>query len=289
MRISTVKNILIAVLLIVNVFFILLIIDADRGYNVIDSKDASNISVFAEKYGIEVAPALIPQRYVRNGVIQFTGSEQYYERLATSLLLSINEIQTEEDLYLYKNEQGDTVSFSADGGFEYNKIITADYGVTKERMANKTAKDFIKLLGYPENYYEIYNTELINDTAIIKIKQTVKDNEIFSVENDMCIELEIKGNTVVKALGKWFFGEQKKVNSTEQDVLNVIMSLAKEMEQQTTVGKMTVISIEQGYIASISNTDSINMGSVNLHSAFRITFENGRIIYRDAVGNRGIE
>ncbi len=243
---SSVKNLLIAILLAANLFLIFNIIRQDRTGNYIsDEEIAGAVEVLAER-GLVVPKSGIPKKKFKAAVYESIYNDEYYISSAEALTASEREllITLPNGGFSITAKNGETVEFDTEFAFSYSKYGTSAYlaytditadsfalykdegeamGAAKLEALSRKAEKFLNS-GVPSDYMlsakisdGYYDEE--KDSYILLARQYLNEYPVFS-HYAVCVFSE---NTLICAGGRWYFADLDEDYTTSlRDQVNIL-------------------------------------------------------------------
>lgn len=243
---SSVKNLLIAILLAANLFLIFNIIRQERTGNYIsDEEIAGAVEVLAER-GLIVPKSGIPKKKFKAAVYESIYNDEYYINAAAALTLSEREllITLPDGGFSITARNGETVEFGTEFSFSYSKYdisdnlaytdITADsfflyknegeaIGAAKFEALSRKAK---KILGSAASSDDMFSAEISEgyydaetDNYVLLARQYLKGYPVYS-HYAVCVFSE---DTLISAGGRWYFADtDKDYSTTLRDQINIL-------------------------------------------------------------------
>lgn len=235
---SSVKNLLIAILLAANLFLVFNIVRQERSRGYISEDKILDACEILTKRGMEVSSELVPKKKFNSYVYESSYNDDYFTLTAETLSSSKREaLYTLPDGSLSITTENGAI-FDCNSAFEFcyrksNSIqnpaytdITAEDFLKEAQanipLANKDVKNLVKIandiLGKrnsDENEFSskiIYSyTQKSDGKTYLYLKQLLGDYEIYS-HYAVCI---FEGEELCAAYGRWYFSPINKKHNTE--------------------------------------------------------------------------
>ncbi len=243
---SSVKNLLIAILVAANLFLIFNIIRQDRVRNYISDEEIAGAVELLAGRGLVVPKSGIPEKRFKAAVYESLYSDEYYTNAAQALTASEREllISLPDGGFSITAKNGETVEFDTEFSFSYSKYdisepmaytdITAENfarykengdtigGAKYESLARKAEK-FLNL-GVPADY--MLAADVIggyydkgNDSYILLARQYLNRYPVYS-HYAVCVFSE---DELIFAAGRWYFAPlDEDYSTTLRDQINIL-------------------------------------------------------------------
>ncbi len=245
---STVKNLLIAILVAANLFLLYNIARQDRTRGYIDAGEVQGAVELLSERGLEVDANTVPLEKFKAPVYESLYSDEYYTEAAQALSASPREVllSLPNGGFSIIAENGAITEFDAEFGFAYMKYDnfdgTAYTEITAENFASEAAlRDEIgtsrlnTLISLAEGFLEIaVGDDYVLSARIIDsyhdsgsgltylLAQQMLDGYPIYSHNAVCV---FEGDTLVYSAGRWYFAPFDKEYNTELiDQVNILFT-----------------------------------------------------------------
>ncbi len=253
---SSIKNYMIAILLLANLFLVYNIVRQDRTRNYISDEEISDAVELLSERGLIVPRSSIPTKKFKANVYESLYNDEYYITAAQALTDSPRDLllSLPDGGFSITAKNGETVEFDTEFGFIYSKYdtfddlaytdITADnfseYAIGWEELSgarlkslSDTATDFLDsrvpsdyLLSarVTEGYYDP-----ISGYFFILAEQCVNGYEVYS-HYAICV---FSDSELVYSKGRWYFAPFDENYNTElQDQINILFANLTALEAE---------------------------------------------------------
>ena len=244
---SSVKNLLIAILIAANVFMLYNIAKQDRTRNYIDDGEIAGAVELLSERGLVISADVIPTRMFRARVWESAYSDSYHANVAQTLTGSAVPLFLQSDSSLSGiSESGASVTFDAEFGFTYftagnsgsasytditaetfeNALSSgAEVPASRMRSLKRAAREFLTP-SLPDDspldadivgaYYDS-----AADLTYLLAEQTLDGHRIFS----HTAVLIFSGDTLTGAQGRWYFaGLSESYTTPLQDQVTILFT-----------------------------------------------------------------
>lgn len=243
---SSVKNLLIAILVAANLFLIFNIIRQDRARNYISEEEiAGAVEVLADR-GLVVPKSGIPRKRFKAAVYESLYSDEYYTNAAQALTASEREllISLPDGGFSITAKNGETVEFGTEFSFSYSKYDTSeplaytditaenfarykdtgdDIGPAKYESLVRKTKKFLNS-GVPADYMLSADSfdgyyDKDSDSYIILARQYLNGYPVYS-HYAVCV---FSGDELTYSCGRWYFAVLDEDYTTSlRDQINIL-------------------------------------------------------------------
>ncbi len=264
---STVKNLLIAILVAANLFLIFNIVRRDRSRQYLDEKTVSDAISLLSDRGLSVDESCVPLRKFDASVYESSYNDEYYTGVAKRLSGAEREIllSLPSGGFSITCAGGAVVDFDGEFGFMYMgndnfgqrayTDITSDnidsYAKngtepkgSEKRKLTKLASSFLTAQDTEGNAPEAEITNIFSDeeTGLTYVFAVQKLNE-YPVNSHYAVCV-FDGEAVIGAYGRWFFSDFGEVHSVELwDQINILFA---DMEALKSDGSSTAERADNG-------------------------------------------
>ena len=244
---SSVKNLLIAILIAANVFMLYNIARQDRTRNYIDEGEVADAVELLAERGLIVPEDCIPLRMFRARIWESFYYDSYHAGVAEKLTGSTVPLFLQSDSSLSGiSEDGASVTFDAEFGFTYLQNVNSDTAsytdVTAESFKNppvgvdevpasrlrslsREAREFLTPALPDDSPLDAEITGAFHDSETglthLLAEQTIDGHRIFS----HLAVLTFDGDTLVRVQGRWYFaGLDESYTTTLQDQVTILFT-----------------------------------------------------------------
>lgn len=243
---SSVKNLLIMILVAANLFLVFNIIRQDRTRNYISDEEIKSAVVLLSERGLIVPRSAVPEKKFKAAVYESLYSDEYFTEAAQAMTNSERELilSLPNGSFSITAKNGETVDFDTEFGFVYSKYSTSDtaaytditadnfgtYKAEGEAMSggrlkalSKKAEAFLNSGAFSDNALraEVYDGYYDADTgySVLLAVQSVNGYNIYS-HNAVCV---FSNDTLIFAQGRWYFAPLNEDYTTElRDQINIL-------------------------------------------------------------------
>jgi len=244
---SSVKNLLIAILIAANVFMLYNIARQDRTRNYIDEGEVADAVELLAERGMIVPAEVIPLRMFRARIWESFYNDSYHAGVAEKLTGNAVPLFLQSDSSLSGlSEDGASVTFDTDFGFTYLKNVNSDTAsytdVTDETFENppaggsevsasrlkslsRIAREFLNPALPDDSPMDAEITGAFHDSASgrthLLAEQTIDGHRIFSHHAVLTFE----DDELVGAQGRWYFaGLDESYTTSLQDQVTILFT-----------------------------------------------------------------
>ncbi|MBQ8249619.1 MAG: hypothetical protein IJY93_07045 [Clostridia bacterium] len=245
---SSVKNLMIAILVAANLFLVYNVVRQGRTLRYVDEEEIRGAIELLERDGLSVHFDDVPKEKFKAYVYESLYSDEYYTEAAEALTGSKRELlyALPEGGISIRTENGSTVEFDTDFGFRYVSVDNLDASTYTEITAdnfeafskNKSELTASELKSHSKKAAEILDEAVGGDGELsTKVKlscydestdmtyllatQTLDGYEVYS-HYALCV---FEGDELVFAKGRWYFAPIDEKYSTElYDQVNILFS-----------------------------------------------------------------
>lgn len=256
---SSVKNLLIAILVAANLFLVYNIIRQNRTRGYIPAEEAAGAVELLAERGLLVDEDVIPLKKIKAEVYESVYSDEYYTKAAQAMSASPREmlLALPEGGFSITAQNGDLAEFDTEFGFRYTKNdkldskaytdITAEsfwemskswQSLSGSRMKPlaKKADAFLNSRASADSELhteiKVGYTDPQSGLAYLYAMQFIGEGEIYS-HFAVCV---FEGETLISAHGRWFFDDLQGDYSTEIiDQINILFSDLNELRSDMAV------------------------------------------------------
>lgn len=253
---SSVKNLLIAILVAANLFLVYNIIRQDRIRGYIPAQEITGAVELLAERGLTVAQECVPLEKVKGVVYESLYSDEYYTEAAQTLSASEREmlIALPEGGFSITAQNGAVAEFDTEFGFRFTAndksneaaytVITADsfydtaekwQALSGSRMKSleKQAEVFLNSCVSADSdlYGEVTDGYFDPQSGLsyLLAAQRIGGGEIYS-HFAVCV---FEGESLIGAYGRWYFGDLEEDYSTEIiDQVNILFSDLGELSSR---------------------------------------------------------
>lgn len=245
---SSVKNLLIAILIAANLFLLYNIERQDRTRGYIDAEEVRGAAELLSERGLDVEASTVPQEKFKASVYESLYSDEYYIGAAETLSGSPREVllSLPNGGFSITAENGAIAELDAEFGFAYMKygnFVSAAYTeITAENFASEAAlwdeigaSRLNMLISLAENFLEAYSgDDYILSAKIVDsyhdsgsgltylLAQQMLDGYPIYSHNAVCV---FEGDSLVYSAGRWYFASLDGEYSTELiDQVNILFT-----------------------------------------------------------------
>jgi len=268
---SRIKTIVIAMLALINAFFLtLVIIDAVAEAHT-ERQTLENICAIMHKGGIEVRPEGI-------------GAVGAIRTMRTARVLEVEEgiaraflgptaMADQGVIYLYENAERGAAVFASAGDFEIRMV---DGAITDEGSPTSTVNGLLKGMGL-ETSAPATPVELDGDAIMVTVVGTYRGASIFNC----LIEFVFEGGSLQVVRGRYVAGVEPaeggaEISRVETALLGFLAAVRNEEKEFVDCSR--IYSVEAGYRQRVSGS----FGEGFIAPAWMITTDNGRFLMDDA-------
>lgn len=294
---SSVKNLLIAILVAANLFLIFNVARQDRTRDYIsDSELRDAVELLADR-GFSVPADIIPTKKFKTPVYESRYDDEYYTTVATTLADSEREmlytlpnggisISTKGGAYMEFDNEFDFRYFEFDNpdSAAYTEI-TADtfaehaqenepVGASRMKALSKAASDFLRGNHSKDSPLEVKAVGAFTDTegrTVLLAEQHLNGYKVYS-HYAVCI---FENSEIVFAHGRWYFSETDKDYNT--DLYDQIHILFTDMSTvKSTIASAVAASEDEqeGPAASLESNENITLPAVSAVTACYVVYWN---------------
>ncbi|MBQ8552501.1 MAG: hypothetical protein IJ428_06785 [Clostridia bacterium] len=245
---SSVKNLLIAILLAANLFLLFNIVRQDRTRGYVDEEEVYGAVELLAERGLDVDVSGVPLEKFNAPVYESLYSDEYYTEAAQTLSASPRELllSLPDGGFSISAENGTVVEFDTEFGFAYMKYgnsesaaytkITAEnfaseaalwdeIGASRLNALIKRAEDFLELCVGDDYILSAKVTDSYHDSGsgftYLLARQLLGDYPVYS-HYAVCV---FDGDELVYASGRWYFAPFDEDYNTELiDQVNILFT-----------------------------------------------------------------
>ncbi len=294
---SSVKNLLIAILVAANLFLVFNIVRQDRTRGYISESEIRDAVELLNERGFSVSPDIIPTKKFKAPVYESHYGDEYYTEVATALSGSEREM-----LYTLPSggisistKSGAWIEFDNEFDFRYSEFDIPDSAAYTEITAQTfaatwgegTAPSSAKLKSLSAAAIEFLSKQQTKDSQLkaeivaaftdadgrsfVLAEQYLGAHKIYS-HYAVCV---FEGSELIFAHGRWYFSDIDKDYSTELcDQINILFTdMATLKTTLTTTASDDEIADDASPIAS-SESENITLPTVSAVSACYVVYWN---------------
>ncbi len=278
---SSVKNLLIAILVAANLFLIYNVVRQGRTIKYVDEEELRGAIELLARDGLIVNFDDVPKEKFKAHVHESFYSDEYYTDAAEALTGSARALlyTLPEGGISVGTEDGSTVEFDTEFGFRYSRFDISDASAYTEITAdnfeafskNKGELTSSELKSHSKKASEALNRasgddgllssevkdscyDESTDTTYLLAAQTLDEYEVCS-HYALCV---FKGDELVYASGRWYFAPLDKKHSTElYDQVNILFTDLEALNSQN------IALIDEGDSGLPEDTQADTGGSVS--------------------------
>ena len=268
LSVSRIKTIAITALVLVNAFFLAIII-RDTYTGMRDERQAiENVCVILRSNGIEINPDSIKTAGAIRAMRVARGVEM--EATIASALLGQADITDQGAIFLYENTERGTAKFSSGGDFEiqlYDGVITDADGILK------IARDILRSMRLDAS---VSNVSRAPESETVTAVNTYKDSSIVNCT----IDFVFSGGSLRTVSGKYVTGVEPMENSASISHTGTALLRLLAAQKAGDVEFANITDVEAGYYYSVFGTS----GEGFIDPVWLITTDAGRYVIDSATG-----
>ena len=269
MSVARVKNIIIGVLVLVNVFFLTIIVIGEYS----DAREArqavENVCAILLSNGISItSDSIKPASSIR--AMRTVRDVEFEEAIARSLLGQVEMID-QGVIYLYENAISGSAKFSSAGDFEVwmnEGIVTNDEG---------TLNTVLRLLRDMQLETAAYTVNLEGGDEVISVICAYREVSIFNCS----IDFMFSGGSLVTVRGRYVAGIEPAAEATEIAYVGTALLGLMAAVERGDAECSEIKRVEAGYIHSVIGS----FGEGLIAPAWLVTTDAGRYAIDSATGD----
>ena len=268
MSLSRIKSIVIAMLLLINAFFLTIIVFGKYADARDERQELEDLCAILQSNGITISPDSVKSVDAIRTMRTARGVEQ--EAIVANALLDQSDMTVRSSIYLYENAERGSAEFSSGGDF---KIWMHEGIMTNASGTLKTVQEILRNMRLEISMF-IVSVE--PDTEMVVAVSAYRGASIFNCTVDFVFE----NGSLITVAGRYVTGFEPAEDGVEiSSVGTALMGFLAAVKRED-IECTEIQSVEAGYIYSIVGS----FGEGVISPVWMVTTSNGRHVVDSATG-----